>query len=86
MHRRSCWETRPRSHRANTRVGEGCDRPVDVAFRRRDGRGSITCERMGEKVVWQMLKRYAAEVGVPGIAPHQLWNLRQALSGSGRRA
>jgi integrase len=35
-------------------------------------RGSITGECLGEKVVWQMLKRYAAEVGVPGIAPHDL--------------
>ena len=29
-------------------------------------------ERLGEKVVWQMLQQYAAEVGVPGIAPHDL--------------
>jgi integrase len=34
--------------------------------------GTPTGERLGEKVVWQMLKRYAAEVGVPGIAPHDL--------------
>jgi integrase len=34
--------------------------------------GAVTGERLGEKVVWQMLKRYAAEVGVPGIAPHDL--------------
>src|SRR5580700_8495708 len=34
--------------------------------------GCITGERLGEKVVWQMLRRYAAEVGVPGIAPHDL--------------
>src|ERR1700722_2367149 len=34
--------------------------------------GCVTGERLGEKVVWQMLKRYAAEVGVPGIAPHDL--------------
>jgi hypothetical protein len=31
--------------------------------------GRITGERPGEKVVWQMLKQYAAEIGVPGIAP-----------------
>lgn len=36
---------------------------------RGDGVGA---ERVGEKVVWQMLKGYAAEVGVPGIAPHDL--------------
>src|SRR6266704_2716742 len=29
-------------------------------------------ERLGEKVVWQMLQQYAAAVGVPGIAPHDL--------------
>jgi integrase len=40
-------------------------RPVNRA-------GAITGERLGEKVVWQMLKRYAAETGVPGIAPHDL--------------
>ena len=28
--------------------------------------------RLGEKVVWQMLRRYATEVGIPGIAPHDL--------------
>ena len=34
--------------------------------------GSITGEHLGEKVVWQMLKKYAGEVGAPGIAPHDL--------------
>src|SRR5579864_5611729 len=29
-------------------------------------------ERLGEKVVWQMLHQYADAVGVPGIAPHDL--------------
>jgi site-specific recombinase XerC len=29
----------------------------------------VSGERLGEKIVWQMLKQYAAEVGVPGIAP-----------------
>jgi integrase len=32
----------------------------------------ISGERLGEKVVWQMLGQYAAAVGVPGIAPHDL--------------
>lgn len=41
-------------------------------FRPVNRRGTVTGERLGEKVVWQMLKRYAAEVGVPGIAPHDL--------------
>jgi len=27
-------------------------------------------EAMSEKVVWQMLQQYAADAGVPGIAPH----------------
>jgi len=40
-------------------------RPVNRA-------GCVTGERLGEKVVWQMLRRYAVEVGVPGIAPHDL--------------
>src|ERR1700738_5290223 len=29
-------------------------------------------ERMSEKVVWQLLQRYATAAGVPGIAPHDL--------------
>ena len=40
-------------------------RPVNRA-------GVVTGERLGEKVVWAMLRQYAAEVGVPGIAPHDL--------------
>jgi len=32
----------------------------------------VAGERLGEKVVWQMLQQYAAGVGVPGIAPHDL--------------
>ena len=32
----------------------------------------ISGERLGEKVVWQMLREYAAEVGIPGLAPHDL--------------
>jgi site-specific recombinase XerD len=32
--------------------------------------GSITGERLGEKVVWQLMKPYAEAAGVPGIAPH----------------
>jgi integrase len=40
-------------------------RPVNRA-------GALTGERLSEKVVWQMLRQYAAEVGVPGIAPHDL--------------
>jgi integrase len=38
-----------------------------------DARGDrVGSERLGEKVVWQMLRQYSAEVGVPGIAPHDL--------------
>src|SRR5882762_10727764 len=40
-------------------------RPVNRADR-------VADERLGEKVVWQMLKQYAAEIGVSGIAPHDL--------------
>jgi integrase len=38
-------------------------RPVNRA-------GVITGDRLGEKVVWQMLRQYATAAGVPGIAPH----------------
>ena len=35
---------------------------------------------MSEKVVWQLLQRYAAAAGVPGIAPHDLPpHVRQAV-------
>jgi integrase/recombinase XerD len=27
---------------------------------------------LGEKVVWQMLREYAAQIGIPGLAPHDL--------------
>jgi len=40
-------------------------RPVNRADR-------VAGERLGEKVVWQMLQQYAEAVGVPGIAPHDL--------------
>src|SRR6266403_1348656 len=40
-------------------------RPVNRADR-------VGGERLGEKVVWQMLQQYAEAVGVPGIAPHDL--------------
>jgi len=40
-------------------------RPVNRADR-------VSGERLGEKVVWQMLREYAETAGVPGIAPHDL--------------
>jgi len=40
-------------------------RPVSRADR-------VVGERLGEKVVWQMLQQYAEIVGVPGVAPHDL--------------
>src|SRR5580658_6556659 len=40
-------------------------RPVNRA-------GAISGERLGEKAVWQMLRAYAADLGIPGIAPHDL--------------
>src|SRR5580698_2316091 len=49
-----------------TPAAVGCDhvfRPVNRA-------GAVTGERLGEKVVWQMLRQYATAAGVPGIAPH----------------
>jgi site-specific recombinase XerD len=34
-------------------------------------RGDRVCgDRLGEKVVWQMVRQYAKAAGVPGIAPH----------------
>jgi integrase len=41
-------------------------------FRPANRAGSVTGERLGEKVVWQMIKPYAEAAGVPGIAPHDL--------------
>jgi integrase len=38
-------------------------RPVNRADR-------IRGDRLGEKVVWQMLQHYANAIGIPGIAPH----------------
>jgi site-specific recombinase XerD len=38
-------------------------RPVNRADR-------VAGERLGEKVVWRMLRQYADATGVPGIAPH----------------
>src|SRR6202142_3016167 len=32
----------------------------------------VTGESLGGKVVWQLIKPYAEEAGVPGIAPHDL--------------
>jgi len=53
-------------------------RPVNRA-------GAVTGDRLGDKVVWQMLRRYSAEVGVPGIAPYDLRRtsakLRRAAGG-----
>ena len=40
-------------------------RPVNRA-------GRVAGERLGEKVVWQMLQQYAEDVDLPGIAPHDL--------------
>jgi integrase len=32
----------------------------------------VAGDRLGEKVVWQMLREYAAEIGIPTFAPHDL--------------
>jgi integrase len=32
----------------------------------------VSGDRLGEKVVWQMLRGYAAEIGIPDLAPHDL--------------
>jgi integrase len=41
-------------------------------FRRVSRAQRVGVERLGEKVVWQMLPKYANAVGVPGVAPHDL--------------
>ena len=50
--------------------------PAGVAaghvFRPVNRAGTVTGERLGEKVVWQMLREYAAGIGIPGLAPHDL--------------
>jgi site-specific recombinase XerD len=35
-------------------------------------RNRVSGDRLGEKVVWQMLRECAAEIGIPGLAPHDL--------------
>jgi len=52
-------------------------RPVNRADR-------VIGQRLGEKVVWQMLQQYADAVGVPDIAPHDL--RRETVPCRGRRA
>jgi site-specific recombinase XerD len=44
----------------------------DCVFRPVNRADRITGEHLGEKVVWQLIKPYADEAGVPGIAPHDL--------------
>jgi len=41
-------------------------------FRPVNRSGCVTGERLGEKIVWQLLKQYAVEIGTPGLAPHDL--------------
>jgi len=45
----------------------------DGSVLRRVNRGDrVQAAGMSEKVVWQLLQQYAAAVGLPGIAPHDL--------------
>jgi integrase len=47
-------------------VADGCVfRPVSRADR-------LLGERLGEKVVWQMVQQYSEAVGIPGLAAHDL--------------
>jgi integrase len=50
--------------------------PAGVAegyvFRSVNRANRVTGDRLGEKVVWQLIKPYAESAGVPGIAPHDL--------------
>ena len=43
-----------------------------LVFRPINRGGKVWGERITEKVVWQLLRRYASDVGLPGIAPHDL--------------
>src|ERR1051326_7465193 len=50
--------------------------PADIfdghVFRPVNRGGQVLGSALSEKVVWQLLKGYAAAAGVPGIAPHDL--------------
>ena len=76
---RSCWQARARAvpipawaktaiDAWTTAAGIGAGylfRPVN--------RGDQVCgDRLSEIVVWQMLKAYVAEIGIPNLAPHDL--------------
>jgi site-specific recombinase XerD len=47
-------------------VADGC------VFRAVNRADVVAGERLGEKVVWQMLQQYSEAVGVAGVAPHDL--------------
>src|SRR6266581_1839612 len=49
---------------APSSVTEGC------VFRSVNRADRVIGDRLGEKVVWQLMKPYAEAAGVPGIAPH----------------
>ncbi|HWZ34138.1 MAG TPA: hypothetical protein VNX18_22525 [Bryobacteraceae bacterium] len=71
------WSQRaPRHGFTKATVSAWWRSPAGVAarhvFRPVNRAGAVTGEHLGEKVVWHMLRQYAAEVGVPGIAPHDL--------------
>ena len=43
-----------------------------LVFRPINRGGKVWGQRITEKVVWQSLRQYASDVGLPGIAPHDL--------------
>jgi integrase len=43
-----------------------------LVFRPINRGGKVWGRRITEKVVWQLLRQYASDVGLPGIAPHDL--------------
>ena len=45
---------------------------VGYVFRAVNRADRVTGDRLGEKVIWQLIKPYAEAAGVPGIAPHDL--------------
>ncbi len=78
VHRGPNRETGPRAHRTD---GDWVKVAIDAwtfaaglvdghVFRPVNRGDIVQGAAMSEKVVWQMLREYATDAGVPGIAPH----------------
>jgi hypothetical protein len=77
---RSCWQAWARANGTDTGVGENCNRRLDdgsgigagYLFRPVNRDDQVCGDRLSDIVVWQMLKAYVAEIGIPNLAPHDL--------------